>query len=72
MSDDFDWSDKESVVVRPQDAIAVYANGDNDIVVRRERSWNEDDDVFIIISRQHCRAVIEAMERTLRETTARP
>jgi hypothetical protein len=69
MSDDFSWSDKESVVVHPQDAIAVYANGNNDIVIRRERAWNEEEDSFIVISRQHARTVVEAIERVLKESS---
>jgi len=71
MSDDFDWGDKDSVVVKSQDAIAVYANGDNDLVIRRQQAWDENEDVFIVISRNYARHVIEAMERVLKETSAR-
>lgn len=39
--DEFDWGDKESVVVKSQDAIAVYPNPDGDIVIRRQQSWQE-------------------------------
>lgn len=68
MSDEFKWNDRESVVVKSQDAIAVYANDDNDLVIRRQQAWDEDEDVFIVISRQYARHVIEAMERVLKET----
>jgi hypothetical protein len=69
MTDDFDWSDRDCVVVKSQDAVAVYANNDGDLVIRRERSWNEEDDTLIVISRQHVRRIIEAMERVLKETS---
>ena len=67
MSDDFDWSDEGSVVVHRQDAIAIYTNPDNNLVIREQR-W-PDDDTFIVIDRRFARAVIEAMERVLRETS---
>ncbi|MDH2381188.1 hypothetical protein [Bradyrhizobium sp. CER78] len=68
MSDNFSWADKDCVVVPSQDAIAVYANANNDLVIRRERTWDEDEDTFIVISRRYTRTVIEAMERVLKET----
>ncbi|MCK1553128.1 hypothetical protein IVB11_29840 [Bradyrhizobium sp. 177] len=68
MTDDFNWNDRESVVVKPQDAIAVYANDDNDLVIRRQQAWDENEDTFVVISRQSARHVIEAMERVLKET----
>ena len=40
----FDWSDETSIAVRPQDAIAVYANEANEIVIRRQKDWNEEED----------------------------
>ena len=66
---DFNWQDNEEAIVIPrQDAIAVYANPDGDVVIRRERDWNEQDDVFIVINRKCVHSVIEAMERTLSES----
>jgi hypothetical protein len=66
----FNWNDTKSVVVRQQDAVAVYANPEDDLVIRRRQAWDEEDDVFIIISRQHVRTVIAAMERVLKEVEA--
>jgi hypothetical protein len=68
-NDEFDWGDKESVVVKSQDAIAVYANPDGDIVIRRQQSWQDNEDVWIVVSRGQVRRVIEALEKVLRETT---
>jgi hypothetical protein len=62
---DFSWSNTESVVVRQQDAIAVYGNPDGDMVIRRQRDWNEDDDAWIVIARDQVRTVMKAMEKVL-------
>lgn len=52
MSDDFDWTNEnKDIVVRRQDAIAVYSN--------------PDDDTFIVIPRSGARRFIEAIERLL-------
>jgi hypothetical protein len=66
-SAEFKWNDTESVVVKQQDAIAVYANPHDDVVIRRRQAWNEDDDVFIVISQAQVRTVIAAMQRVLGE-----
>jgi hypothetical protein len=66
-SEDFKWNDTESVVVRQQDAIAVYPNPAGDLVIRRRQAWNEDEDVWIVISAAQVRNVIGAMERVLKE-----
>ncbi len=64
---EFKWNDPETVVVKQQDAIAVYANPDDDIVIRRRQAWDEQDDVFIVIGQTQARTVIAAMERVLKE-----
>jgi len=63
----YDWSgENPAVVIARQDAVAVYLNPDNDIVVRRQADWpDEDDDVFIVIPRSAARRFIEALERLL-------
>jgi hypothetical protein len=66
-SDEFSWSDKESVVVPRQDAIAVYRNSDGNIVIRRQRDWDEEEDSFIIIDRRHGPLVIDAIAKILKE-----
>jgi hypothetical protein len=67
LTDDFDWNEEDAVVVQRQDALAVYANPDGNLVVRQQR-W-PDEDVFIVINRQQVRRVIEAMERVLKEAS---
>jgi hypothetical protein len=66
-SGDFSWRDADSVVVRQQDAIAVYSNPDGDLVIRRRRAWDEDDDVWIVVAQTQIRTVIEAMEKVLKD-----
>jgi hypothetical protein len=70
MSDEFSWNDTDSLVVRQQNAIAVYANPNGDLVVRRKQDWNEEDDVWIVIARTQVRTVIDAMERVLKDIEA--
>jgi hypothetical protein len=70
MSDEFSWNDTDSLVVRQQNAIAVYANPNGDLVVRRKQDWNEEDDVWIVIARTQVRTVIDAMNRVLKDIEA--
>ena len=50
-----------------QDAIAVYANDNGDLVLRRQKDWNEEEDSVIVVAPAFARQLIEAMERTLKE-----
>jgi hypothetical protein len=70
-SEDFSWRDTDAVVVRQQDAIAVYSNPDGDLVIRRHRAWDEDDDVWIVVAKTQIRTVIDAMEKVLKEVQTR-
>jgi hypothetical protein len=67
---DFSWTDTDSVVVRQQAAVAVYENPDGDVVIRRQRDWNENEDVFVVIPRDQVRTVIKAIERVRSNETA--
>jgi hypothetical protein len=70
-NDDFSWRETDAVVVRQQDAIAVYSNPDGDLVIRRRRAWDEDNDVWIVVAQTQIRTVIDAMERVLKEVQSR-
>lgn len=70
-AEDFSWRDTDAVVVRQQDAIAVYSNPDGDLVIRRRRAWDEEDDVWIVVGQTQIRSVIDAMEKVLKEVQAR-
>ena len=54
-----------------QDAIAVYANDNGDLVIRRQKDWNEEEDSAIAVAPAHVRQLIDAMERTLKEIQLR-
>jgi hypothetical protein len=48
---DFDWRDDDSIILRAQNAIAIYINGQGALVIRRQQDWpNEDEDTIIVIS----------------------
>ena len=70
-NEDFSWRDTDAVVVRQQDAIAVYSNPDGDLVIRRRRAWDEDDDVWIVVAQTQIRTVIDAMEKVLKDVQSR-
>ena len=70
MTEKFDWTDRDTVVVSRQDALAVYLNPEGNMVIRRERNWDEDEDVFIVIDRRHVPHVAQMMLRLLENVDA--
>ncbi|MFL9827181.1 hypothetical protein [Rhodoplanes sp. SY1] len=59
--DDFDWDENDSIVLQEQRATAVYRNKRGALVIRQERSWDEEDDTFIVISRTNEQAFIDRL-----------
>lgn len=58
----FDWTrDADAVVLRGQAAIAVYINTADDLVIRQEREWDQEDDPTIIIRKEHAQAFLDAI-----------
>lgn len=49
MSDTFDWSTSDDVIIRSYGNIAVYLNDVDDIVIRQRDTLNEEQ--FVIIPR---------------------
>ena len=47
-SHEFNWSDKDRVVVEKVDAIAVYQNPDGDVVIRQQAPMGDDDSVIVV------------------------
>jgi hypothetical protein len=70
-SADFSWRETDAVVVRQQEAIAVYCNPDGDLVIRRRQAWDENEDVWIVVAQTQIRTVIDAMEKVLKEVQNR-
>jgi hypothetical protein len=63
MPKEFDWlsnDDKESVVVPSVQAVAVYNNGQGDVVIRQQDGMGNEDQV-IIIPRSTAKAVAKAI-----------
>jgi hypothetical protein len=58
---EFDWTADESVAVQEQPAIAVYPNPVGQVVIRRQRSWDEEDDSFVHISRGNVLTIVGAI-----------
>jgi hypothetical protein len=61
--DKFEWStNNEDVIVADQRATAVYTHRWGQAVIRQERSWDEEDDTFVVIDRAHLRTLIDALQ----------
>ncbi len=66
----FDWSKAEDLAVPQQDAIAVYANADGEMIIRRQKDWNETEDTVIVVAPAYIDRLIGAMQRVARELEA--
>lgn len=61
-----DWVNGQEVIIEHQAAIAVYTNQAGGIAIRQERSWDEEEDTFIILSTpEAARRVVAAIQREL-------
>jgi hypothetical protein len=67
MSDEeeFKWDDDETVVIKPVQAIAVYRNGFDHVVIRQEKSSCQDDDPYIVVPQSELRKLIDALNKQL-------
>lgn len=70
MSDDWNWHNedgRESTVIRPVRAMAVYSNLGGDIVIRQEgdadptQPYGKADDSFVVIPRERAPDIINAI-----------
>lgn len=64
MTDDFDWYSEdcaEDIVVPPVDAIAVYTNKKDHIVIRQKGS-DGDEDSFVILPKSFVSRLISALQ----------
>ncbi len=60
-ADAFDWGADDSVVVPEQQAVAVYWNVRGELVIRQERTWDQDEDTFVVIARWNVDAFIDKL-----------
>lgn len=59
---EFSWGDKEDIVVRSVDAVAVYANQDGDVVIRRMADFQEQEDAIVVVPRNSVDALVKAIK----------
>jgi hypothetical protein len=53
---EFQWRpENEDIIVPPQPALAIYVNQWGQVVIRQEGDWDDEDDIYIRISRETCR-----------------
>ena len=65
---DWDWSSedaKESLVVEPVRAIAVYQNNNGHIVIRQEAGDLTEEDQIIVFPPEKAQSLIDAIKREL-------
>jgi hypothetical protein len=65
--DEFDWCRDPSIVLHEQRATAIYRNGWNGIVIRQERTWDEESDPFMVITDENSVMFMEAIAKVARE-----
>lgn len=63
--DDFDWSNDDSVVVKPRPGVAVYRNRYDDVVIRTQNTNGDDDDHFAYVKPESLPAIIQALKDEL-------
>lgn len=62
MSDDFNWNDSNDVIaVAFQERIAVYKNGEREIVIRQDGHGFCRDDAWIVVRPENVRQLVDAM-----------
>jgi hypothetical protein len=57
--------DNPEMVCPPQAATLVYQNNYGQAVIRQERTWNEEEDTYVIISKHYLQDVIDRLQRIL-------
>ena len=70
-AEQFDWSDKRSIVIPRVDAIAVYTNSEGDIIIRQQHAHSSVDSVIRVPARS-AHSVIEGLQREQKGRFAAP
>jgi hypothetical protein len=61
-----DWEEvADGVIQHGVEHVAVYVNPNNDIAIRQERRWDEEDDRFIVIARGNVLAFITKLQELI-------
>ena len=64
--DEFDWATDSSVVLKEQQATAVYHNKAGDIVIRQQARWSDTEDVFVVITAENGNAFMDGVAERLK------
>lgn len=64
---DFDWSERDAVVVWEQPRTAVYTNPHDQVVIRQMTTIWDEEDPYLYFSRENVPALIAALQRVLDE-----
>jgi hypothetical protein len=68
VSDDFDWSKDDSVVVKSVRGLAVYRNSEGDVVIRQERGAYDEDDPFVVVPVIEVAGLIKKLEQAVSDS----
>lgn len=59
--EDFCWTDTKSVVIPEQQAVAVYFDSSDDLVIRQERTWDREEDSIVIIAKHNVDTLLDRL-----------
>lgn len=65
--EDFDWANDPAVILHEQRATAVYHNKFGGMVIRQERTWDEESDPYVVIGAENAVTFMEALAKRARE-----
>jgi hypothetical protein len=63
---EFDWFNDQAIILREQRQVAIYRNRMDGLVMRQERDWHEDEDVFIVIAPENVRRFVDRLTEAAR------
>jgi hypothetical protein len=66
-SEDFNWHDDDSIVLREQPATAIYTNKHGVLVIRQKGDWDAEQDTFAFITPENAVIFMEAFAKVARE-----
>jgi hypothetical protein len=65
--DGFDWADDDSIVLKEQRATAIYHNKAGEVIIRQKAAWDDDQDVFVMISPENANTFLDGLADRLRK-----
>ena len=59
--EDFNWNADDSVILREQRATAVYFNKSQELVIRQQAAWDQEEDSFVYIAEPFQHAFLDKL-----------